>query len=183
MARQFEKIEPHIARFIARQKIFFTATATAESRVNLSPRSTDALRVLDDRTVCYLDLTGSGCETSAHLLADGRMTIMFCAFDGPPMILRLYGRGRSLFHGTPEYEARLAESYEGKAPLGARQIVELTADLVQTSCGYAVPLFDYEGEREVLADWAETKGPDGLVAYRAEKNVRSLDGLPTGMPA
>lgn len=183
MATQYPRIEPPIARFIAKQKIFFTATATGDSRINLSPRSTDALRVLDENRVCYLDLTGSGSETSAHLLADGRMTIMFCAFEGPPMILRLYGRGRSLFHGTPEYAERLAASYDGEAPLGARQIVELTADLVQTSCGYAVPLFSHEGERDVLDRWAEGKGAEGLVAYRAEKNAVSLDGLPTGMPA
>ena len=183
MAKQFSSIEPHIARFIERQKIFFTGSATADSRVNISPRSTDALRVLDANTVCYLDLTGSGSETSAHLLADGRMTIMFCAFEGPPMILRLYGKGHSLFHGTPEYQARLEASYDGKAPLGARQIVVLEADLVQTSCGYAVPTFEHTGERQVLSDWAETKGVEGLKAYRAEKNVVSLDGLPTGMPA
>ncbi|MDF2234651.1 pyridoxamine 5'-phosphate oxidase family protein [Albimonas sp. CAU 1670] len=183
MAKQYDRIEPPLARFISRQKIFFTATATADSRVNLSPRSTDALRVLDENRVCYLDLTGSGSETSAHLLVDGRMTIMFCAFEGPPMILRLYGRGRSLFHGTPEYAERLAASYDGEAPLGARQIVELTADLVQSSCGYAVPLFDHQGERDVLTRWAEGKGAEGLVEYRAEKNVVSIDGLPTGVPA
>lgn len=183
MAKFYDRIEPPIARFIEKQKIFFTATATADSRVNISPRSTDALRILDDRRVCYLDLTGSGSETSAHLLADGRMTIMVCAFEGPPMIARLFGRGRSLFHGTPEYAERLAASYGGEAPLGARQIVVLEADLAQTSCGYAVPLFDHAGERDVLTKWAEGKGAEGLTAYRAEKNAVSIDGLPTGMPA
>ncbi|MEC9433996.1 MAG: pyridoxamine 5'-phosphate oxidase family protein [Pseudomonadota bacterium] len=182
MAKQFPDIAPHIARYIDRQKIFFTATAAPGARVNLSPRPTDCLRVLSPSSVCYLDQTGSGNETAAHLLADGRMTIMFCAFEGPPMILRLYGTGTSLQVGTPAYDALLAEAYGGEAPLSARQIVRLDIDLVQTSCGYGVPEFDYVGERTVLLDWADTKGPEGLVAYRAEKNVRSIDGLPTGFP-
>lgn len=181
MAQQFPKIEPKHRDFIARQHMFFTATATDTSRVNISPRSTDALRVLDPHTVTYLDLTGSGNETAAHLRADGRMTIMLCAVEGPPLILRLYGKGHTLPAGSAGYAKLLADAYENEAPLGARQIVRLDVDLVQTSCGFGVPLFDYAGERDTMARWAEAKGEEGLVAYRLEKNIHSIDGLPTGV--
>lgn len=181
MAQQFPQIEPKHRDFIARQHMFFTATATDSSRVNISPRSTDALRVVDAHTVAYLDLTGSGNETAAHLRADGRMTIMLCAVEGPPLILRLYGSGQTLPAGSDEYEKLLADAFEGDAPLGARQIVRLDVDLVQTSCGFGVPFFDYAGERDTMARWAEAKGEEGLVAYRLEKNTHSIDGLPTGL--
>lgn len=181
MAQQFSQIEPKHREFIERQHMFFTATAAESSRVNISPRSTDALRVLDAHTVAYLDLTGSGNETAAHLRADGRMTIMLCAVDGPPLILRLYGRGQTLPVGSNDYEKLLEDAYDGKAPLGARQIVRLGVNLVQTSCGFGVPLFDYAGERETMARWAEAKGEEGLVAYRLEKNTHSIDGLPAGV--
>jgi len=181
MAQQFPQMEQKHRDFIARQHMFFTATATDASRVNISPRSTDALRVLDANTVAYLDLTGSGNETAAHLRADGRMTIMMCAVEGAPLILRLYGRGETLPADSAAYEKLLADAYDGEAPLGARQIVRLDIDLVQTSCGFGVPLFDYTGERDTMARWAEAKGQDGLVAYRLEKNTHSIDGLPTGL--
>ena len=181
MAQQFPEIEQKHRDFIERQHMFFTATATDASRVNISPRSTDALRVLDANTVAYLDLTGSGNETAAHLRADGRMTIMLCAVDGAPLILRLYGRGQTYAVGSDAYEKLLTDAYDGIAPLGARQIVRLDVDLVQTSCGFGVPFFEYAGERETMARWAEAKGEDGLVAYRLEKNTHSIDGLPTGL--
>jgi predicted pyridoxine 5'-phosphate oxidase superfamily flavin-nucleotide-binding protein len=181
MARQFASMTPAHRDFIARQRIFFTASATATSRVNISPRPTDALRVLDERTVVYLDLTGSGSETAAHLRADGRITLMFCAFDEPPSILRLYGRGTSFARNAEDYAALLASVFENKEPLGARQIVRIDIDLVQTSCGYGVPLFDYAGERSTLRRWAEQKGDAALEEYRRYKNARSLDGLPTGL--
>lgn len=181
MAQQFPQIEAKHRDFIERQHMFFTATAAESSRVNISPRSTDALRVLDAHSVAYLDLTGSGNETAAHLRADGRMTIMLCAVEGAPLILRLYGRGQTLPVGSADYEKLLADAYNGQAPLGARQIVRLDVDLVQTSCGFGVPLFDYTGERETMARWAEAKGEEGLVAYRLEKNTHSIDGLPTGV--
>ena len=181
MAQQFPQIEPKHRDFIERQHMFFTASATETSRVNISPRSTDALRVLDAHTVTYLDLTGSGNETAAHLRADGRMTIMLCAVEGAPLILRLYGHGQTLPSGSDDYERILKEAYGGDSPLGARQIVRLNVDLVQTSCGFGVPFFDYVGERETMARWAEAKGEDGLVAYRLEKNTHSIDGLPTGL--
>ena len=181
MAKQFPEISPALHAFIERQHIFFTASATADSRVNVSPRSTEALRVLGPNQVAYLDLTGSGNETAAHLLADGRLTIMFCAFEGAPMILRLYGRGTLLLRGTEGYAAQLAASFDDAEPIGARQIVVLDINLVQTSCGYAVPMFDYAEERDTLNRWAEKQGEVGLIAYRQQKNVRSMDGLPTGM--
>jgi hypothetical protein len=181
LAKQYPRIEDAHRAFILRQKMFFTASAVAEGRVNLSPKGLDALRVLGDDRVAYLDLTGSGNETSAHIEAGGRLTLMFCAFEGPPMILRLYGRGRVLRRGTGGYAEFLP--LFAPEPLGARQIVLLEVDLVQTSCGYGVPLFEHRGDRHALLRWAESKGEDGLEAYRREKNVRSIDGLPTGWAA
>ncbi len=181
MAKQFASMTPAHREFIARQQIFFTSSATATSRVNISPRPTNALRVLDERTVAYLDLTGSGSETAAHLRADGRITLMFCAFDEPPSILRLYGRGTSIPHTTGEYTTLLASVFDNQEPPGARQIVRIDIDLVQTSCGYGVPLFDYVGERATLRRWAEHRGQAGLEEYRREKNATSIDGLPTGL--
>lgn len=182
MAKQFAEIDDARAAFIECQKIFFTASASGDSHVNLSPRSTGHLHILGPNEVAYLDLTGSGSETAAHVKAGGRLTIMLCAFEGPPLILRLYGRGRIAFKGSIEYESFLQRFNGGSEPLGARQIVFLDIDLVQTSCGYGVPLFNHAGERDVLDRWAEKKGEEGLVAYRQEKNVTSLDGLLTGMP-
>jgi hypothetical protein len=181
MGKQFTSMTPAHRDFIARRRIFFTASATATSRVNISPRPTGALRVLDDRTVAYLDLTGSGSETAAHLRVDGRITLMFCALDEPPSILRLYGRGVSLPRSSGMYGALLASAFDNAEPLGARQIVRIDIDLVQTSCGYGVPLFEYIGEREALRRWAEQKGDAGLEEYRRQKNAHSLDGLATGL--
>jgi Pyridoxamine 5'-phosphate oxidase len=179
LAEQFPRLEPAHRAFIERQHVFFTATASAEGRVNVSPKGLHALRVLDASKVAYLDLTGSGNEAAAHLLANGRMTIMFCAFEGPPRILRLYGRGSAHRRGSTPYAELLP--FFGDEPLGARQIVALDIDLVQTSCGYGVPQFTYQGERSGLQRWAEGKGEAGLEAYRREHNSRSIDGLPTGI--
>ena len=172
---------PACRDFIARQKIFFAASAAPGARVNLSPRGTDALAILDELTVAWLDKTGSGAETAAHLKADGRLTLMFCAFEGPPNILRLYGRGEALRRGSEAYRAILASAFAGVEPPGARQIVLLHVDRIQTSCGYGVPLFAYRGERPSLDNWARSKGEGGLEAYRREKNAVSIDGLPTGL--
>nr|USU32065.1 pyridoxamine 5'-phosphate oxidase family protein [Methylobacterium sp. OTU13CASTA1] len=180
MAKQFPAMEDTHQHFIASQKIFFTGSGALGARTNISPRPTEHLHVLDPNHVAYLDLTGSGSETAAHVRADGPVTLMFCAFDGPPSILRLYGKGRVAFRGSSDYAGFLDRFYGGVEPLGARQVVSVAIDLVQTSCGYGVPLFAYAGERPVLARWAEAKGEAGLRAYRAEKNAVSLDGLPTG---
>lgn len=180
MAKQFASIDETRRKFIGKQHIFFMASAAAGSRVNLSPRGTEHLHVLGPNQVCYLDLTGSGSETAAHIHAGGRLTMMFCAFDGPPLILRLYGAGRVAFRGSPDYRRFVDQHYAGEEPVGARQVVSLDIDLVQTSCGYAVPRFEHVGEREVLDRWAEAKGDAGLRDYRRDTNAVSIDGLPTG---
>jgi Pyridoxamine 5'-phosphate oxidase len=181
MGKQFPELDAGHREFIGRQRIFFAASAAPGARVNISPRGTNAFAIIDARTVAYLDLTGSGNETAAHLKADGRLTLMFCAFDGPPNILRLYGRGEILRRGGRGYAALLESAFGGAEPAGARQIVRLAVDLVLTSCGYGTPLFDYRGERPSLDNWSRSKGEDGLEAYRREKNVASIDGLPTGL--
>lgn len=177
MGKFFQGLDADHRAFIERQKLFFTASAAAEGRVNLSPKGLDALRILDDRTVAYLDLTGSGNETSAHLEADGRLTIMLCAFEGAPLILRMYGRGEVHRLGSDGYEALIGRF---EALPGARQIVVLHIESVQTSCGFGVPFYDYAGERPTLVKWAEAKGPEAVEAYRQTHNVQSIDGLPTG---
>jgi hypothetical protein len=181
MGKLFTAIEPVHREFIERQHIFFNASAASEGRVNVSPRDVASLRVLDANTVVYLDLTGSGNETAAHLLADGRLTLMFCAFEGAPLILRLYGRGRILPRHTPGYDSLLHSHYNDNEPPGARQIVHLTVESVQTSCGMNVPFYDYVSERDQLIRWAQVKGEATLEDYRQQKNTRSIDGFPTGL--
>lgn len=180
MAKRFAQIESPHRDFIGRHHVFFTGSAAPGGRVNISPKGLEAFRVIDPNRVAYLDHTGSSSETSAHLKVSSRLTIMFCAFSGPPLILRLYGHGRSVFLGTPEFQILLDAHFGGRAPAGARQIVVQEVDLVQTSCGFGVPLFDYVEERESLTRWAASKGSQGLEAYRLEKNSWSLDGLATG---
>lgn len=181
MAKQFEALTPEHRDFISRQHIFFTASAGAETRVNVSPREIGAFRVLDETTVIYLDRTGSGNETAAHMLADGRLTIMFCAFAGPPQIMRLYGTGTSLGWESRDFKQLIAQHYDGLTPLGTRQIMRLDVDLVQTSCGFGVPLFEHQGDRTAIENWHENKGQEGISAYWKEKNLSSMDGLPTGL--
>lgn len=176
MAKTLDAIDDELATFVAAQKIFFVATAPLDARghVNLSPKGYDTLRVLDPQTVAYLDLTGSGVETIAHLRENGRVTIMLCAFEGPPRIVRFYGRGESLFEGDP----RFAE-LEGRFPrlAGRRAIVVVKLDRIQSSCGYAVPFMSFDKERTKLVDWAENKGDAGLAKYRRDRNRESIDGL------
>lgn len=178
MARFYPALEARHRAFIAAQKLFFTATGTANSRLNLSPKGMDGLRVLSDTRVAYLDLTGSGNETAAHLKHDGRMTLMWCSFDADPLILRLYGRGRAVHRQDADW----GELRGHFPPLpGERQIIVLDIESLQTSCGYAVPMYAYAGERDTLARWAEKKGVTGLLDYWREKNQVSIDGLPTGL--
>lgn len=181
MAQEYTSLTPELHDFIARQHIFFAATAAENTRINISPRSTREFRVIGDNEICWLDLTGSGAETAAHLKADGRLTIMFCAFEGPPNILRLYGRGEVLHRDSDAFARVLAQQFGDQRPVGTRQIVRLAVDLVKTSCGYGVPAFDYQKERPALDNWAEAKGPHGIADYWREKNVVSMDGLPTGI--
>lgn len=176
MARFYPALEDKHRAFIAAQKLFFTASGTATSRLNLSPKGMDSLRVLNDCRVAYLDLTGSGNETAAHMKHDGRLTLMWCSFDADPLILRLYGRGRVVRRQDADWAA--LRRHFPDLP-GERQIIVLDIDSVQTSCGYAVPQYTYAGERDTLARWAEKKGPTGLIDYWREKNQVSIDGLPT----
>lgn len=176
MAKKYQELSGEHIRFIGEQKIFFVATATADSRVNVSPKGMDSFRVLGNSRVAWLNVTGSGNETAAHVQVDPRMTIMFCAFDGQPMILRLYGSARVVHR----HDAEWGELFPLFKPIpGARQIIDLTLDLVQTSCGMGVPYFTYAGDRQSLSDWAENKGEGGLERYWEEKNQFSLDGIPT----
>lgn len=176
MAKTFERLDEHLAAFIEKQHVFFVATAplAGDGIVNLSPKGLDTLRVLDERTVAYADLTGSGAETIAHLKENGRMTMMFCAFDGPPKIVRLQGQGEAVEPGHPEFEALVGRFPE--IP-GIRAVIRLRTTRISDSCGYSVPTFEYRGERDTLVKWSEKKGPEGLVRYRDENNRRSLDGL------
>lgn len=176
MGRVLEAITDELAEFIAAQRVFFVATAPTDGgHVNVSPKGLDTFAVLDPNTVAYLDLTGSGVETVAHLRENGRITIMFCAFDGKPNIVRLYGHGEVLPIGEPSADGLLPRF--GAYP-GARSVICVQVDRVSTSCGYGVPLLSYEGERDQLTTWADRRGPDGLVEYREEKNAVSIDGLP-----
>lgn len=178
MARFYPALNDRHRAFIDAQKIFFTGSGTAGSRINVSPKGMDSLRILSDNRVAYLDLTGSGNETAAHLRHDGRLTLMFCSFGDEPLILRLYGRGRVVRCHDAEWDA-LRRAFRDLP--GERQLIVLEIESVQTSCGYAVPRYRYEGERDTLARWAEKKGPAGLEDYWREKNQISIDGLPTGL--
>ena len=178
MARFYPALEGRHREFIAAQKLFFSATGTPDSRLNLSPKGMDSLRVLSETRVAYLDLTGSGNETAAHLKHDGRMTLMWCSFDADPLILRLYGRGRAVHRQDAEWGGL---RHRFPALPGERQIIVLDIESVQTSCGYAVPMYTFAGERDTLARWASKKGAVGLLDYWREKNQVSIDGLPTGL--
>jgi hypothetical protein len=180
MGRTYESLEPGLVDFIERQHVFFVATAPdgREGRVNLSPKGLDTLRILDGRTLAYLDFVGSGVETIAHLRENGRIVVCFCALAGPPKILRIHGRGDALEPadaGFAELRARLPE-----VPVEAavRAVVRIRAERIADSCGYGVPLYEYQGERSQLHAWAESKGEAQLADYRREKNATSLDGLP-----
>lgn len=176
MAKFYEQITPELVAFIEQQKLFFTASAPQEGRVNVSPKGMDTFRCFEPNLVGYLDVTGSGNETAAHVTENGRLTLMFCSFVGAPLILRLYGQGRVIRPRDPDWQSWL-DRFE--ALPGTRQIMLLSVESVQTSCGFGVPLFDYQGDRTQLVEWAERKGPDGLQAYWQAKNQTSIDRLPT----
>jgi hypothetical protein len=178
MAKVLPALDDRLSDFIRRQRIFFTGSAPQQGRVNISPKGLDTFRILSPTRVGYLDATGSGNETAAHLLENGRMTFLFCAFDGPPLILRLYCRGRSVQAHHADWP--LLRPHFGPPMLGERQLIIADIETVQTSCGYGVPLFSFVEDRTQLADWAERKGPKGVTAYQAEKNMMSMDGAPTG---
>ncbi|TCZ80060.1 pyridoxamine 5'-phosphate oxidase family protein [Paenibacillus albiflavus] len=178
MGKLFTAIEPDHEEFINMQKMFFVGSAPldAEGHVNLSPKGYDVFRIISPTEVAYLDLTGSGNETSAHLDENGRITIMFIALEGQPMVLRLYGKGQVILPGTTRWEELIGKF----DPIpGARQIIYAELHAVKTSCGFSVPFFQYEGERDTLKKWAVVKGEQGLVNYHREKNSTSMDGIVT----
>lgn len=176
MGQKFDALSDRLIEFIQQQQLFFVGTATEDSRVNISPKGMDSLRVLTPNRLIWLNVTGSGNETAGHIQQHPRMTIMFCAFNGKPMILRLYGTASVIHQNDKEWN----ELFPLFDPLpGARQIFDLHIDLVQTSCGMAVPYFDYQGEREQLNNWAEKKGDAGIEDYWREKNSKTIDGIAT----
>jgi hypothetical protein len=177
VASVVEEITPDLQEFLEQQSVFFVATAPlgGDGHVNLSPKGLDTFRVLGPHSVAYLDLTGSGVETIAHLRENGRITLMFCAFTGKPNIVRLYGRGTVVQAGDPD-AGPLFERFP-TIP-GARAVIQIDVSRISTSCGYAVPLMQEVGPRRALVDWATKRGDDGLVEYRAAKNTSSIDGLP-----
>jgi hypothetical protein len=165
--------------FIAAQAMFFVATAPSEGgHINLSPKGLDSFRVLGPRQVAYLDITGSGNETAAHLGDNGRITLMFCSFSRNPLIMRLFGKGRSVQRDDPTWES-LYSQFRDTA--GVRQIMLIDIEDVQTTCGYGVPLYELISPRDTLERWAESKSPKELEAYRSKNNLTSIDGLPTGL--
>lgn len=177
MGKLHEAIGESLQKFIEAQKIYFVATAPLSDKghVNLSPKGLDSFRILGPRQVAYLDLTGSGAETIAHLKENGRITLMFCAFEGAPNIVRLQGKGEAVEPGDGRFEGLLA-SFPPHA--GVRSVILVALDRISDSCGYGVPLYEYKGERSQLLDWAQKKGPEGLAEYRRKNNRTSIDGLP-----
>lgn len=176
MGRVFAEIDDRNAEFIRNQRVFFVASAplSADGLVNLSPKGLDSFAILDPTTVAYLDLTGSGIETFAHLRENGRITFLFCAFEGPPRLLRLYGRGEAIEPGDPEWETLAAHFPQHP---GARSIVRARLHRIADSCGYGVPQYTFESERTQLHEWAERKGETGIREYKRANNATSLDGL------
>ncbi|AEJ41562.1 pyridoxamine 5'-phosphate oxidase-related FMN-binding protein [Sulfobacillus acidophilus TPY] len=178
MAQFYPELTPQLESFISRQPVFFVATAplSADGHINLSPKGYDSFRVITPNTVAYLDLTGSGNETSGHVTENGRITLMFCAFEGPPLILRIFGQGSVILPDHPEWVTWISRFPNWP---GIRQIITVRISQVQTSCGYGVPLMTYQGPRNTLARWAEQKGPDGIRQYWIDHNLATIDQLPT----
>ena len=178
MAKIMSSINDSIKGFIEQQHLFFVGTAARDGRVNVSPKGMDTLRVVDKNRVIWMNLTGSGNETAAHLLDINRMTLMFCSFEEMPLILRLYGTAKTIHQREEEWSAlqQLFPAYKG-----ARQIFDMAVETVQTSCGYAVPFYDFKASRNRLVEWSENKGEEDITAYWKEKNSTSIDGFETGI--
>jgi hypothetical protein len=178
VSKQFASINDRHRAFIEKQQMFFVATAARGGRVNVSPKGLDSLRVLDPHRVVWLNGTGSGNETAAHLLDDDRMTLMFCSYVREPLIVRLYGTAREVQPDDDDWP-----ELSGMFPpmRGARQLYDVAVDLVQNSCGYGVPLMEVVGQRDLMEDWATKKGQHGLAAYHRQRNLESIDGRPTGL--
>lgn len=178
MGREYDAIDDRLAAWLAAQHVFFVATAPRadDGHLNLSPKGlAGTFAVLGPRTVAYLDLTGSGVETVAHLRENGRIVVMFCAFEGPPRIIRLHGRGEAVLPGDPRFPGLVA-AFAGHP--GIRSVVVVGVTRVADSCGYGVPRLRHQADRSALDEWAARKGPEGIAAYQAERNAASIDGLP-----
>ncbi|MFY0602377.1 MAG: pyridoxamine 5'-phosphate oxidase family protein [Flavobacteriaceae bacterium] len=178
MAKFYPALTSRLKSFIENQKIFFVATAPVKGRINLSPKGMDSLRVIGDSRVAWLNVTGSGNETAAHILENPRITIMLCSFEGAPNILRLYGKAKAVYPSDKSWKE--LELLFPKIP-GTRQIFDIEIESAQTSCGMSIPFYEYKGEREQLNDWALEKGEQGIQSYWDEKNKISIDGKPTGL--
>jgi hypothetical protein len=177
MGDLFPELNERLREFIAQQKMFFVASAplSADGHVNLSPKGLDTLRILGPKEVAYVDFTGSGIETVAHIRENGRLTLMFCAFQGPPRILRLRGRGEAIEPADEKWDhyAWRMPSYDN-----ARSFIVLHVEMIADACGYGIPIYEYIGERTQLAAWCQRKGPEGIAEYQSNKNRQSIDGLP-----
>lgn len=178
MATQYPALDDKQIKFIAEQHLFFVGTAAESGRVNLSPKGRDSLRILGPNKLLWLNLTGSGNETAAHLQRVNRMTVMFCSYDKQPLILRLYGTAKTIHPRDQLWQESIGQFSETQ---GARQVYAMDIEMVQTSCGFAVPHMDFNAERETLNNWATKRGQDGIEAYWEEKNQISLDGFETGI--
>jgi len=176
MGKQFKQLEDRHKKFISDQKIFFVSTAAKDGKINLSPKGMDTFRVINANKVVWLNFTGSANETAAHLFEDGRITIMFCSFEQEPLILRLYGTGRTV-HPRDESWQELLKLFPHER--GARQIISIDVDLVQSSCGYGVPFYEYKGERDRLLEWVDNKTDENIHKYWENNNTISLDNRPT----
>jgi predicted pyridoxine 5'-phosphate oxidase superfamily flavin-nucleotide-binding protein len=178
MGKLYDEIDDGLRAFLEAQHVFFVATAPSDGdgHVNCSPKGLDAFRVLAPRTVGYLDYVGSGVETIAHVRENGRIVLMFCAFEGPPRIVRLHGRGRVTEATDPGFDAA-SGPFPRRADVNVRAVVHVDVTRIADSCGYGVPLYRYEGERTQLPAWAERKGAEGIAEYKRERNATSIDGL------
>ncbi len=177
MGKEYQQIDAAIQRWLDRQKVFFVATAPRadDGLINCSPKGVDALRVLDERTLVYADIGGSGIETVAHIRENGRIVIMLCAFEGPPKIFRFYGKGVAIEPGDDGFE-ELAGQFTHMPAI--RNFVRVDVDVIRDSCGYGVPLYEFQSDRDSMRNWVEAKTEDELVQYRRDNNLESLDGLP-----
>ncbi len=178
MGKTYDHIPERQQNFIIKQKLFFVGTAATDSKINISPKGMDSFRIVNSKRVIWLNLTGSGNETAAHLLENDRITVMFCAFEGAPLILRIYGRAKT-YHPRDAFYQDFINLFPKTA--GARQLIDIEVEMVQTSCGMGIPFFDFKEERNQLKQWAEDKGPQKIEEYWIERNTKSLDGKPTGI--
>lgn len=177
MGKIYTAIDEKLKGWLAAQKVFFVASAplSPNGHINCSPKNGASFRILDEQTVAYLDLTGSGIETIAHLKENGRIVLMFCAMEGAPKIVRLHGQGETIEPGHPDFESMRAQYQDAT---GLRAFIRIRLTRISDSCGFGVPRYEFRGERSQLKEWAERKGEPNLAVYRQEKNSRSIDGLP-----